>query len=290
MALKDQALILDATLGGGGHSEALLQRGARVVGVDQDEEALEAARSRLDSYSDRFLAMHANFRDMGAILDETGVRLDGLVFDLGVSSWQLDSADRGFSFRQDAPLDLRMDRTRGMTAAAFLAEAEEAELADVIWKYGQERASRKVARAIVARRETAPVETTFELSKVVEKVLPRRGRIHPATKVFQALRMRVNDELGALEGALEWIPRHLKPGGRVVVISFHSLEDALVKKWMRRLSREWIDRPEWSEPRRNPDCLMRQVFRRAITPSSEEVAGNPRSRSARLRVAERRAD
>lgn len=290
MAVREGMLILDATLGGGGHSEGLLEQGAMVVGVDQDEEALEAAQGRLSCFGERFLAMRANFRDMGSILEETGVQFDGVVLDLGVSSWQLDSPERGFSFRYDAPLDLRMDRSRGATAAEFLAEAEEPELADVFWKYGEERASRRIAKAIVSGRKEAPIETTFDLSKVVERVVARRGRIHPATKVFQALRIFINDELGALEDALEWIPRHLKPGGRVAVISFHSLEDVLVKRWMRRLSREWIDRPEWPEPRRNPEHVLRELFRKSLVPSREEITRNPRSRSARLRVAERRAD
>ena len=290
MAVREDSLILDATLGGGGHSEGLLERGAMVVGVDQDEEALQAAQGRLSCFGDKFLTMQANFRDMGSILDETGVQFDGVVLNLGVSSWQLDSPERGFSFRFDAPLDLRMDRSGGSTAAEFLAEAGEAELADVFWKYGEERASRRIARALVTDRKKAPILTTFDLATLVERVVARRGRIHPATKVFQALRIYINDELGALEDALEWIPRHLKPGGRVAIISFHSLEDVLVKRWVRRLSREWIDRPEWPEPRRNPEYVFRDLFRKSLVPSREEIADNPRSRSARLRVAERRAD
>lgn len=288
LEVREGMLILDGTLGGGGHAEALLERGAMVVGVDQDEEALEAACERLEPFGERFLALGENFRDLGEILEEASVQLDGVVLDLGVSSWQLDSPARGFSFRHNAPLDLRMDRSSGLTAAEFLAEVEESDLADIFWKYGDERASRKIAKAIMARRAKEPIETTYDLAETIEKVVPRRGRVHPATKAFQALRIFINDELGALEEALTWIPRHLKPGGRVAIVSFHSLEDGMVKRWMRGLSSEWIDRPEWSEPRRNPSCVLREVFKKGIVPSKEEIERNPRSRSARLRVAERR--
>jgi len=286
---ENDKLILDGTLGGGGHSEALLRKGANVVGVDQDDEALDAACSRLAEFGDQFLPMHGNFRGFNSVLEETDVLLDGIILDLGVSSWQLDSPERGFSFRFDAPLDLRMDPTAGSPASEFLATATAEEMADVFWKYGDERGSRRIARRIVERREEAPIETTFQLSAAVESVSPRRGKTHPATKVFQALRIHTNDELGALEAALRWIPTHLRPGGRVAIISFHSLEDTIVKRWMRSLSAAWLDRREWPAPKPNPDYCLDEIFRKGVAPSSEEVARNSRSRSARLRVAERRA-
>jgi len=283
-------LILDGTLGGGGHSEALLEQGACVVGVDQDTDALGAATERLSQFGDRFLAMHGNFRNFGEVLSETDVRLDGVVLDLGVSSWQLDAPNRGFSFRHDAPLDLRMDRGTGTPASEFLNKATAEEIAEVLWRFGDEKAARRIARAIVELRAEAPIETTLQLAGLVEKVSPanpRKRKIHPATKTFQALRIHTNDELGALEDALEWIPQYLRPGGRVAVLAFHSLEDRLVKRWVRKLSQQWIDRPEWPERRPNPDHVFHAVSRKAIVPSAEEVTANPRSRSTKLRIAER---
>ncbi|MFT4549881.1 MAG: 16S rRNA (cytosine1402-N4)-methyltransferase [Pseudoalteromonas tetraodonis] len=281
-------LYLDGTLGGGGHTEQLLAVGAKVIGLDQDPAALSFARARLDQYRDNFGAIQGNFRKFGEILETIGIKgLDGVLLDLGVSSKQLDDPDRGFAFSQDGPLDMRMDPDSDMSAADLVNTYEEEELANIIYQYGEERGSRRIAKAICLARRQKPVETTAELAKIVESVKPRRGKIHPATQTFQALRIAVNDELRSLEAALAEVPKWLRPGGRLVIISFHSLEDRIVKTFLRRCSREFIDRPEWPEPRKNPDHNFKLVIQKGLSPSSEEVKSNPRARSARLRVAER---
>ena len=288
--LKPEAgkLIFDGTLGGGGHSEAMLQHGARVVAMDQDEEALRHARLRLGGYGDRFVSLHGNFRDMSQILAETGVSgFDAMLVDIGVSSRQLDDPTRGFSFQGDGPLDLRMDRSRALTAADLVQSAGVDELTRIFRDYGEEPSAWKIANAIVDARAVLPITTTARLVEVVEKASPRRGKRHPATLVFQALRIAVNDELGALEDFLAEAPKWLKPGGRLGIISFHSLEDRLVKRAFQRLSTEWLDRPEWPEPKRNPEFCLNLVTRKVVVPSAAEIEVNPRSRSARLRVAER---
>lgn len=281
-------LMFDGTLGGGGHSEAMLQHGARVVAMDQDEEALKHARERLKAHGDAFCGLHGNFRDMAQILAETGVAgFDGMLVDAGVSSRQLDDPARGFSFMKDGPLDLRMDRTRALTAADLIASAGVEELTRIFRDYGEEPRAWKIANAIVEARGQQKITTTGALVEVVEKVAPRQGKRHPATLVFQALRIAVNDELGALEDFLTEAPKWLKPGGRLAVISFHSLEDRIVKRAFQRQSAEFIDRPEWPEPRPNPECCLSLVTRKPVLPTEEEIANNPRARSARLRVAER---
>ncbi len=281
-------LYLDGTLGGGGHTEQLLAVGAKVIGLDQDPAALAFARARLDEYRDNFGAIQGNFRKFGEILDTIGIKgLDGVLLDLGVSSKQLDDPDRGFAFSSDGPLDMRMDPGSEMSAADLVNTYEEQELADLIYQYGEERASRRIAKAICLARRQATIETTQQLANIVESVKPRRGKIHPATQTFQALRIAVNDELRSLEAALADVPRWLRPGGRLVIISFHSLEDRIVKTFLRRCSREYIDRPEWPEPRKNPAHHFKLVIQKGLSPSSEEVKANPRARSARLRVAER---
>ena len=281
-------LYLDGTLGGGGHTEQLLDVGAKVIGLDQDPAALSFARARLDQYRDNFGAIQGNFRKFGEILETIGIKgLDGVLLDLGVSSKQLDDPDRGFAFSQDGPLDMRMDPEADMSAADLVNTYEEEELANIIYQYGEERGSRRIAKAICLARRQTSIETTKQLADIVESVKPRRGKIHPATQTFQALRIAVNDELRSLEAALAEVPKWLRPGGRLVIISFHSLEDRIVKTFLRRCSREFIDRPEWPEPRKNPDHNFKLVIQKGLSPSSEEVKSNPRARSARLRVAER---
>jgi 16S rRNA (cytosine1402-N4)-methyltransferase len=281
-------LIFDGTLGGGGHSEAMLQHGARVVAMDQDEEALRHARHRLKSYGDHFCSLHGNFRDMAEILAETGVSgFDAMLVDIGVSSRQLDDPSRGFSFQGDGPLDLRMDRSRALTAADLIQSAGVDELTRIFRDYGEEPSAWKIANAIVAARAEKAITTTKRLVEVVEQASPRRGKRHPATLVFQALRIGVNDELGALEAFLEEAPKWLRSGGRLGIISFHSLEDRLVKRAFQRMSAKWLDRPEWPEPRANPDFCLNLVTRKVIVPTRQEIESNPRSRSARMRVAER---
>jgi 16S rRNA (cytosine1402-N4)-methyltransferase len=271
-------VFVDCTLGLGGHTRALLEAGAsRVVAIDRDEEAIAMARERLEPWGDRVDTVHANYRDVAAALDARGLGVvDGLLADLGVSSMQLDASDRGFSFRADAPLDMRMDRSQGPTAAERLREVSEGELADVIYQYGEERHSRRIARAIVrARDEQRPVATTGQLADLVRRAVPHRGwqRIDPATRTFQAIRIWVNGELEGLERFVRDAVQRLRAGARIVVIAFHSLEDRIVKHTLRALDRE--------------EGLVRVLTPRPEIPGDDEVAANPRARSAKLRAAER---
>lgn len=280
-------IYLDGTLGGGGHSGALLEAGACVVAMDRDTEALGHAGARLAAFGDRFRAVHGNFAaaaDIPEIL--AAAPFDGALLDLGVSSHQLDAAERGFSFRNDGPLDMRMDSSQGETAADIVNTAPEAELARMFREFGGEPQSRRAARAIVAERERLAFVRTGQLAALIERVLPRRGRLHPATRVFQALRIVVNDELGALRRALDAIPALLRGGARFAVITFHSLEDRLVKSFFRAGSGEWLDRPEWPAPRPNPGRRFLDLTRKPVEPPAEEVRRNPRARSARLRAVE----
>lgn len=281
-------LIFDGTLGGGGHTEALLQHGARVVAMDQDDEALRHAGERLKPYADRFCALKGNFRDFPAVLGEAGIAgLDGMLIDIGVSSRHLDAAERGFSFNKDGPLDMRMDTSGPVTAADIVNTYAQEELERILKEYGEEPQARKIARAIVAERVRAPFRTTLQLADLISKICPKFSKKHPATLTFQALRIETNQELAVLEEFLAAAPQWLKPGGRLAVITFHSLEDRVVKHTFQRQSQVWLDRPEWPEPRPNPDCFYRLVSRKSIEAGETELALNPRARSARLRVVER---
>lgn len=271
-----RGLVVDCTVGTGGHAAALLEAGAaRVVGLDRDAEALPVARRRLAAWKDRVDLVHADHRRLDEVLDRLGVdRVDGALADLGCSSLQLDTAGRGFSFRRDGPLDMRMDRTTGPTLADLLAEATPEGLADVIFRYGEERRSRRIARAIVAASAGAGIRTTAELAAVVRRAALRRGRsrIDPATRTFQALRIWVNRELDGLEAFLRAAAGRLKAGARLAVISFHSLEDRIVKRTLRELER-------------GGDFAVRLLTRKPVRPAGEELVRNPRARSARLRAA-----
>ena len=272
-------VFVDCTLGLGGHSQALLEGGAsRVIAIDRDTEAIAMARERLDAYGDRVDIAHANYRDLGAVLDARGLAaVDGVLADLGVSSMQLDAVERGFSFRGDAPLDMRMDRSQGPTAADRLREVSEGELADVIYQYGEERHSRRIARALIRAREERAVSTTGELAAIVRRSVPHRGyqRIDPATRTFQALRIWVNGELEGLEQFVRDAVLRLRAGARLVVIAFHSLEDRIVKHTLRALDRE--------------AGTVRVLTARPEIAGEDEIARNPRARSAKLRAAERMA-
>lgn len=278
--------MVDATLGGGGHSELMLQAGAEVWGIDQDPAARRAAKRRLAPYADRLHVLSGNFRNIAELLKDAP-QVDGLLADIGISSPQVDEAQRGFSFLAEGPLDMRMNPAAPRSAADIVNSAEEGELADILWQYGEERASRAIARRIVQQREKAPITTTTQLADIISSVLPRKGKQHPATRSFQALRIAVNDELGALDALLESGLSLLASGGRMAIITFHSLEDRAVKRFFERVTRPEIDRPEWPEPRPNPELAARLITRKPITPGEAELSANPRSRSAKLRVIEK---
>jgi 16S rRNA (cytosine1402-N4)-methyltransferase len=281
-------LIMDCTFGGGGHTRRLLARGAGVLALDRDADALMQAGELAYDWPTDFVALRTTYDQYPEILEEAGVDgVDGILLDVGVSSWQVDSPNRGFSFRFDGPLDMRMDRDAPLTAEEVVNTWPQEELARIFYDYGEEKASRRVAAAIVARRKQRPILTTGDLAALVAQVVPKHSGAHPATKVFQALRIAVNDELGCLERALAQAHRWLRPGGRLVVITFHSLEDRLVKNYMRKHSEPFVDRPEWPEARPNPSCYYRLPVRKAITAGEAELEANPRARSAKLRVAER---
>jgi len=270
--LRGEGVYVDATVGGGGHARAILERlgpSSMLVGIDRDEEALDVARKTLAPFASRVRLVHERFSRLRDVLALFGLqRVRGILFDLGVSSWQLERGERGFSFRREGPLDMRMDTSWGKTAFDLLHTLSEDELAELFFRFGEEQYARRIAQAIVRYRKKKPITTTTELSELVARVAPRR-RIHPATRVFLALRIVVNDELGELEQALVQLPELLEEGGRVVVLSYHSLEDRLVKRHFRQSS------------------SLQEVTKKPVFPSPEEVRRNPRARSARLRAAEK---
>jgi 16S rRNA (cytosine1402-N4)-methyltransferase len=280
----------DGTLGGGGHAAAMLEASSPtgwLYGCDRDGAAIEAAARRLAEFAGRLEMRRGNFAELADWVPAGGC--DGVLLDLGVSSAQLEAGERGFSFQQDGPLDMRMDGRQGLTAAELVNTADAGQLARIFWEYGGERESRRLARAIVQDRGTESFRTTRQLAGLIERILPRRGRTHPATKAFQALRIAVNDEIGSLTRGLEAAVRILKPGGRLAVITFHSLEDRTVKDFGHARSRDYtfpgeVDVPELRVPRA-PE--LRRVTTRAVKPGAAEILENPRSRSAQLRVWEK---
>jgi 16S rRNA (cytosine1402-N4)-methyltransferase len=280
LAPEGRALMVDCTVGTGGHTAALFQAGAaRVLGFDRDAEVLDLARQRLSTWQDRLELVHGDYRDFGQALDNRGIdRVDGALADLGHSSVQLESDGRGFSFRLDAPLDMRMDRSQGATLAEMLDGVTPEALADVIYEYGEERHSRRIARGIVWARDAGELTSTIELATAVRRSIRYRGRtrIDPATRTFQALRIWVNRELDGLGVFLRSMAGRLAAGARLVVISFHSLEDRIVKHTLRELEQ-------------TGEVALRVLTRRPLRPGPDEVARNPRARSARLRAAERLA-
>ncbi|MEO6474224.1 16S rRNA (cytosine(1402)-N(4))-methyltransferase RsmH [Luteolibacter sp.] len=287
MAPSSDKFIIDGTLGGGGHSEIFLKAGARVLGVDRDPEALAHARARLAAFGERFSTWEGNFSRLPEIPEiQRGERADGLLMDLGVSSRQLDSAARGFSFMREGPLDMRMGPSSPRTAADIVNHWPEADIVRILFEFGEESKARRIAGAIVKQRANKPFETTLDLANCIEKAIGRHGRTHPATKTFQAIRMAVNEELESLATALTAAPSVLKPGGRLLIITFHSLEDRMVKRFLKHRSTEFLDDPGWPEPRPNPDYQFRLLARKAIAPTAEETSLNPRARSAKLRVAQ----
>lgn len=266
--------IVDCTVGPGGHAEALLEQlgpSGLLIGIDADPDAIELSRSRLARFGASVMLVNRSFTDVTEVCHEHGVwTVDGILFDLGLSSTQIDTPERGFSFQRDAPLDMRFDPSQELTASDIVNAYPEPELAHIIWEYGEERRARRIARHIVRSR---PITSTARLARLLEQVLgSRRGRIHVATRTFMALRIAVNRELDSLRSALVQTPDLLAPGGRLAVISYHSLEDRIVKDFMRSQAR---------------DCALHLVSRKVIRPSSLEIESNPRSRSAKLRIAER---
>ena len=294
MNVREGGVYADGTLGGGGHSGAILAASngtATLYGIDRDENAIAAATARLGGYAG-FHALHGNFHDAKELLKEAGApMLDGALLDLGVSSPQLDQAERGFSYHEDAPLDMRMDQSQGITAAELLASISEQELTRILRDYGEEKWAARIAKILVERRQEHPILTTQDLVKVVDAAIPKAVRRkddgHPARRTFQAVRIAVNDELDPLDRALEDFVDCLKPGGRLLVITFHSLEDRLTKRCFQRLQNPCICPPK------APICTCgrkpkaRILAKGAVPPTEEEVARNPRARSAKLRVAEK---
>lgn len=292
--IKPDGVYVDGTLGLGGHSEAILEKltaGGTLISIDRDDRALEFAGKRLARFGSQSVRVKGNFGDVADILDELGLhQVDGMMFDLGVSSPQLDNPERGFSYMHDAPLDMRMDERAPLTARDILNSWSEAELRSILWRYGEERYSGRIAAAIVARREEKPLETTGELVDVIRGAMPAaalREKQHPAKRSFQAVRIAVNDELRSLSRMLETSVDRLKPGGRLLVISFHSLEDRMVKEMIR--GRE----AGCTCPKDFPVCTcgfvktLKSVTRKPVSPTKEEMERNPRARSARLRIAEK---
>jgi len=294
--LQPDSVVIDATLGLGGHAEAVLQTFAdtKVIGIDQDQKALENATERLKSFGSRFQGVHSNFVEIASVADELNITaMDAVIADLGVSSMQLDDAERGFSFRFDAPLDMRMDTSKGSTAAELLEELDQEEIANLIYRYGEERKSRRVARLIVERRDAGqPVRSTEELARLVERAVGRspKDKIHPATRTFQALRIAVNNELGILDGFIKDSIDLLKLNGTLSVITFHSLEDRIVKQAFQKLSGKCFCPP------RIPKCVcgaekrVEILTRKPVVPTEDEMSVNPRSRSAKLRVCRKLAN
>ena len=291
--IKSDGCYLDGTLGMGGHSYEIASRltAGRLICVDRDESAIRRAGERLKPFADRVTLIHGNFADAAEILDSLGIEgVDGMLFDLGVSSPQLDEAERGFSYMQDAPLDMRMDEGESLRAFDVVNTWDEGRLNRILWDYGEERYARRITAAILAAREKKPIESTLELVEIIRSAMPAaalREKQHPAKRSFQAIRIAVNDELGAISHMLETAPDKLNPGGRLCVISFHSLEDRIVKTGI--AARE----NGCTCPREAPVCTcgfvrtLRSVSRKPILPTDAEIEENPRARSAKLRVAER---
>lgn len=293
LMVKDGGIYADGTLGGGGHSLEILSRAKNVklIGIDQDEEALCAAQKRLSEFSTQTAFVHNNFSDIKAVLDELGIdEIDGMVLDLGVSSYQLENADRGFSYMVSAPLDMRMDKSKQKTAFDIINEYTEDELTNIFYSYGEEKWSRRIAKFVVDKRAIKPIETTTELAELVKSAIPqkaREGTAHPEKRVFQAVRIEVNGELKILENAIIDITDRLKKGGRLAIITFHSLEDRIVKQTFLKLQKGCTCPPNF------PVCVcgnkpkIKLITKKPILPTTEEIEENSRSKSAKLRICEK---
>jgi len=292
--IKPDGIYVDGTTGGGGHSLEIVKKlgeNGRLICIDRDKDALSAAGSRLSEYSDRITFVHSNYSELGSVLDELGIeKVDGVLLDLGVSSYQLDTAERGFSYMQDARLDMRMDRENPTSAYEVVNEYPEEELRRILYEYGEEKFARNIAANIVKRRAEKPIETTLELTELIKASMPkaaREGGHHPAKRSFQAIRIEVNTELANIPPVIDAAVSHMAEGGRIAIITFHSLEDRIVKQKFASLAEGCIC------PKSLPVCVcnnkpkVKLVSRKPITASEEELEINPRSRSAKLRVAEK---
>lgn len=292
--IRPDGIYLDGTLGGAGHSSQIARRlteGGRLIGVDRDRTALAAAKERLAPYADRVTLVHSNFAEIDAILDSLGIpAVDGMLFDLGVSSPQLDDASRGFSYMADAPLDMRMDKDDVLTAGEVVNAWPQGELRRILYDYGEERYAPQIAAAICRAREKAPIETTLEMVDIIRSAMPAqalREKQHPAKRSFQAIRIAVNDELGAVSRMMQAAVGRLNPGGRLAVITFHSLEDRIVKSEMQQAARGCTCPPEFPVCVCGKKPLVKLVTRKPIVSGPAELEENPRARSAKLRVAEK---
>jgi len=285
---KSPGRYIDGTIGAGGHARGILEACAPegcLLGFDLDSQALALARETLAPYGKRAVLVQASYLALLETMQHLGWdAVDGIMIDLGVSSMQLDTPERGFSFQSDAPLDMRFNRDLGLTAAQLINTTPEADLANLLFKYGEEPHAKRIAKMIVQAR---PVTTTSRLAEIVKKSYPGHSRVHPATRTFQAIRIAVNDELSVLEQALPRAMQALRPGGRLAVISFHSLEDRIVKDFFRRESKDWINPPYEKIYEVEHHATLKEITRKPITPSSDEIELNPRARSAKLRVAEK---
>ena len=293
LLVKDGGIYADGTLGGGGHSHEILSRGKdiRLIGIDQDSEAIQAAKKRLLEFGDKVTYVNDNFKNIAKILDELEIpEIDGMVIDLGVSSYQLDNEERGFSYMKSAPLDMRMNRDDGFSAYDVVNTYSEEQLTDIFYRYGEENWSKRVAQFICERRKDAPIETTGELSEIIKAAIPKNARkdeLHPEKRIFQAIRIEVNGELEILKGAVCDIIKRLKKGGRLSVITFHSLEDRIVKQAFSELAKGCTC------PANFPVCVcgkkpeIKIITKKPILPSGDELSENSRSKSAKLRVAEK---
>ncbi|HZK33085.1 MAG TPA: 16S rRNA (cytosine(1402)-N(4))-methyltransferase RsmH [Tissierellaceae bacterium] len=291
--IKQDGIYVDGTLGGGGHSQYIAKKltSGKLIGIDKDEDALKKASEVLKDYDENVVLVHDNYENLDKVLMDLGIdKIDGILLDIGVSSHQLDEKSRGFSHNKDGPLDMRMDRTTLFTARDLVNTYSEKELEDIIWNYGEDRWAKRIAEFIVEERKEKPIETTMELVTVIKKAIPkgaRRGGPHPAKKTFQAIRIEVNRELEVLKNSIPKMVKLLKPGGRIVIITFHSLEDRIVKNSFRELFKDCICPPEF------PKCICDKVreieiiTRKPITPRKKEIKENPRSRSAKLRIGEK---
>lgn len=291
--IKEDGIYIDGTLGGAGHSSEIVKRlkGGKLIGIDQDLNALEKASQVLKNYEEKVVLVHNNYENIDIVLKELGInKVDGILLDLGVSSHQLDEESRGFSHNKDAPLDMRMDKTNTLTAWDVVNKYSASEIEDIIFNYGEDRWAKRIAEFIVTERKVKPIDTTLELVSVIKKAIPKAVRMeghHPAKKTFQAIRIEVNRELEVLKNSINKMVDLLNPGGRLVIITFHSLEDRIVKGAFKELFKDCICPSHFPECRCDKVREIKILTRKPILPSQEELSNNPRSRSAKLRIAEK---